>query len=78
MAALTVTLCLLRQVSPLLPLNSVLMSQYMACVLAPSSHNQVYRYLGLDMETLIEGVRTGLLGPTRGVNLPGEAEEGVR
>lgn len=40
----------------------------------PSPDNQSYRYL--DMEALMEGMGTGLLGPTRRMNLPGVAEEG--
>lgn len=36
-----------------------------------------YRYLDMDMETLMEGMGTELLGPTKRVNLPGVVEEGI-
>lgn len=72
------TLCLIRQVFP----TATLELKFLCPIIWPESwlHLQIttfYRYLDMDMETLMEGMGTGLLGPTKRVNLPGVVEEGI-
>lgn len=70
-------LCLPRQV----PTAALELSSYAPFIwpesCLPLQITTFYRYLDMDMETLMEGMGTGLLGPTKRVNLPGVVEEGI-